>query len=155
MDKAYDREAWSGTEQDAMVQAYLATALWSTTDDHGTPLDDRFEVDAFADDAVASAKADVADFYTANEADLVRWTVPGDAGHEFWLNRNGHGAGFWDKVYPGAENTAEYRERYHLTEAKASAMVEFNAAMERLSEASKVYGGVDLYVGDDGTVHAQ
>lgn len=24
----------------------------------------------------------------------------GQVGHDFWLNRNGHGAGFWDGDYP-------------------------------------------------------
>jgi len=25
---------------------------------------------------------------------------PSDAGHDFWLTRNGHGAGFWDGDWP-------------------------------------------------------
>ena len=27
------------------------------------------------------------------------------AGHDFWLTRNGHGAGFWDGDYPESEET--------------------------------------------------
>lgn len=26
--------------------------------------------------------------------------TPSQAGHDFWLNRNGHGAGFWDGDWP-------------------------------------------------------
>lgn len=50
------------------------------------------------------------------------------AGHDFWLTRNGHGAGFWDGDWP---------------EPHASI----------LTEASKTFGETDLYIGDDGKVH--
>jgi hypothetical protein len=50
-----------------------------------------------------------------------------DAGHDFWLTRNGHGAGFWDR---GLGVTGQL-----------------------LSEAARIYGGVDWEVGGDGKVH--
>lgn len=54
----------------------------------------------------------------------------GWAGHLFWLNRNGHGTGFWD------------RQR------------EFGADVcERLDESSKLAGERDIYVGDNGQLH--
>lgn len=51
------------------------------------------------------------------------------AGHDFWLTRCGHGAGFLDGDWP---------------EPHASA----------LDEAAKAFGNVDLYVGDDGRIWA-
>ncbi len=54
----------------------------------------------------------------------------GRAGHDFWLTRNGHGAGFWDGHWP---------------EPMAS----------KLDKASKSFGGLDLYMGDDGKVYGQ
>ena len=50
------------------------------------------------------------------------------AGHDFWLTRNGHGAGFWDGDWPDRTG-------------------------HRLSEAAKSYGEYHLYVGDDGKIY--
>ncbi len=51
------------------------------------------------------------------------------AGHDFWLTRNGHGAGFWDGDWP---------EPY----------------ADMLTEGSKCYGEFQIYLGDDGLVYA-
>lgn len=56
-------------------------------------------------------------------------TVEEYAGHDFWLTRNGHGAGFWDGDW--AEPTAT-----------------------KLYELSKRFGQMDVYLGDDGMVYA-
>jgi hypothetical protein len=57
-----------------------------------------------------------------------QWSGAARAGHDFWLTRNGHGAGFWDR---GLGDLGE-----------------------RLSKAAKVYGEVYLYPGDDGKVYS-
>jgi hypothetical protein len=61
------------------------------------------------------------------------------AGHDFWLTRNGHGAGFWDRE----ELEHHYREpeRKHKTLGEA------------LSDAAHAFGPFTLYVGDDGLVY--
>ena len=51
------------------------------------------------------------------------------AGHDFWLTRNGHGAGFWD---------GDVKEPYG----------------EMLTKIANSYGPFELYTGDDGTVYA-
>lgn len=51
------------------------------------------------------------------------------AGHDFWLTRNGHGAGFWDR---GLEEIGE-----------------------KLSEAARAYGEDNLYVGDDNLIYCE
>ena len=48
-------------------------------------------------------------------------------GHDFWLTRNGHGAGFWDR---GLGERGDW-----------------------LTAQCKPYGEADVYVGDDGSVH--
>lgn len=53
-------------------------------------------------------------------------------GHSFWLSRNGHGAGFFDWSHPAL----------------------LGEACSRLQDAARVYGTVDLYVGDDGKVYS-
>lgn len=47
------------------------------------------------------------------------------AGHDYWLTRQGHGAGFWD---------GDWLEPYAT----------------KLTEASKAFGNCDLYKSDDG-----
>ena len=54
------------------------------------------------------------------------------AGHDFWLTRNGHGAGFWDRDELMAEGLGD-----------------------RLSKRARKFGQVGLYVGDDGKVYLQ
>lgn len=49
------------------------------------------------------------------------------AGHDFWLTRNGHGSGFWDGGWP-------------------------EPAATRLTDAAHAYGEFNLYVGDDGMI---
>lgn len=105
--------------------AYLTTALWSTTDDDGNPLDDSFDVSDISDDTKTRLAEDVLDFLTANADDLAQLD-PGAAGHDFWLSRNGHGTGFWDR------GLGDLGDRLHA--------------------AAKVYGSVDLLVTSDGKV---
>lgn len=123
---------------DEFVAAYLQCALWSSTSDDDEPLDSRYSNDDLSDETIAKAWADCDAFYTANSVDIEADGSPlseqygssaARAGHDFWLTRCGHGAGFWDGDWP-------------------------EPAATRLTDASKAFGNVDLYVGDDGKVHA-
>jgi hypothetical protein len=116
---------------DAFFDAYLECALWSSNDEStpegGRPLDDNYYVDDIPQDVRDRLRAECADFIEANATDLA--TIdPFQAGHDFWLTRNGHGAGFWDRG--------------------------LGAIGRRLTEACRPYGSCDLYVGDDGKVYA-
>ncbi len=118
---------------DDFFQGYVDCAIWASTDDEGNPLDDNYDEDDIAEATLAEMREDCADFLRANAADVAEMMrVTGrpmdHMGHDFWLTRNSHGAGFWDR---GAGDVGD-----------------------RLSKASKVYSGVDLYIGDDGKVHA-
>lgn len=114
---------------DEFVGQYLRTALWSSHGDDGEPLDGLYEVSDISDDATQAAYEECKDFILGNAQDLAEIIDAGQAGHDFWLTRNGHGAGFWDRG--------------------------LGELGDRLTEASKVYGESDLYVGDDGLVHIQ
>lgn len=119
---------------------YLQTALWSSTDESddqgGDPLDKNYDVSDFDAASLRKLKADASKFYSqmgkdidsACERDPKGKLCDARAGHDFWLNRNGHGAGFWDGDWP---------------EPEAS----------RLDKASKRFGGVDLTVGDDKKIY--
>jgi len=122
---------------DAFVQAYIVAALWSSTDETGEPLDAVFSVDDLAAETAQKMRADCEDFIQANASDLAdycktmgneQWSGEALAGHDFWLTRCGHGAGFWDRG--------------------------LGELVHRLSSAAKVYGNVDLYAGDDGQIYA-
>ncbi len=118
---------------DAFTEAYIECALWSSTDineqgDMGSPLDENYGPEDIAPECLASMVRDCADFQETQADDLAKSGLSDEqAGHDFWLTRNGHGAGFWDRG--------------------------LGAVGHRLTEASKPYGSVDLYVGDDGLTH--
>lgn len=61
------------------------------------------------------------DVYRAGEYD------ESGAGHDFWLTRCGHGAGFWDRG--------------------------LGEVGDKLTNAAQVFGECHLYVGDDGRIH--
>jgi len=87
--------------------------------------DDEYDVDDFSPEAIAEATRDCTDFQAANADTLEALGYDFEQlGHDFWLSRNGHGAGFFDR-----ENGAKGDE---------------------LQRAAKVYGSVDIYVGADG-----
>ena len=128
---------------DTFTEAYIECALWASgtyIDCHGKACDDDGEeaeyfnfddMDAdLTEEALATMGADCRDFQAANAADLEEYCQHrsvAHAGHDFWLTRNGHGAGFWDR---GLGDLGE-----------------------RLTVASKPYGSCDLYLGDDGKIY--
>lgn len=117
-------------ENERFLNAYIECALWSSTDNAddsgGQPLDENYDETDLTPETLAEFKRDCEAFQEANAADLEHLD-PAQAGHDFWLTRNGHGAGFWDRG--------------------------LGELGERLSKASKVYGSVDLMVDSDGKIH--
>lgn len=81
------------------LNAYIECAIWSSIDDKGEPLD-RLELELSAS-AREKMVADCDAFQAENSELLARAYEEGmsisQAGHDFWLTRNGHGAGFWDR----------------------------------------------------------
>lgn len=129
-------------EQAQAVDAYLECAGWLVSSHEGHPEDDErgYEGDhragPFSDDAYAHAIDAVADFVNLAGAEDVRAYLEargqeprhdyGSAslmGHDLWLTRNGHGAGFWDRG--------------------------LGALGDRLSDAARSMGEADSWVRDD------
>jgi hypothetical protein len=102
--------AWSSGDDsiDDFVQQYLETALWSSTDDNGDPFDKNHDVADLAPAFVQQATKD-ADAFRARvkDAGITDDVDTGQGGHDFWLTRNRHGAGFWD---------GDWQEGQRLTE---------------------------------------
>lgn len=120
------------------TDAYITGALWSSSNDAGDPLFSYLDRSDIHENTLAVMLKDCRDFFFDNEADILCDGGPTGlygssqvemAGHDFWLTRCGHGAGFWDGDWP-------------------------EQAGERLTRASEKYGNVDLYVCLDGKVHA-
>jgi len=109
---------------DTFTASYIETAMWSSLDDDGNSLDTR-EVSDIDATTLRLMQIDCERFQ------ILHGHLLDDrekrAGHDFWLTRNGHGAGFWDGDWP------EYGEY--------------------LTKASKAFGEMDLMIGDDGKIH--
>lgn len=88
---------------DTFTRAYLECALWSSSDesrdDGGDPLDENYELEDCTMAFLQDSTRDCQDFRT-----LAHGLLTGDdafrEGMDFWLTRNGHGAGYWDGDYP-------------------------------------------------------
>jgi hypothetical protein len=80
-----------------VLHGYLECALWASTDDDDEPFDARFTLDDFDQGAVYGAIAEIARFVADNLGDCRRCRSWDQVGHDLWLTRNGHGAGFWDR----------------------------------------------------------
>lgn len=121
----------------SFLSAYVTCALWSSTGEDSEPLDKEHDESDIAPVALFEMASDCADFRESNRALLARyveelaaneWSYDERQGHDFWLTRNGHGAGFWDRGLPD-----------NLGDA--------------LTDAAKAYGSQDIYKGDDGKLY--
>lgn len=76
--------------------AYLECALWASIGDDGESLDGFYTPDDLDPASLARIRQDCEGFIEA-QRELLRGLEPEQCGHDFWLTRNGHGAGFWDR----------------------------------------------------------
>ena len=90
-----------------MLNQYLETALWASTDDEGEPLDYNFSINDFSRSSIKEAEKDIKEFLSIADKKLGDdWDREWDEetiGHCLWLSRNGHGAGFFDESLPFAD----------------------------------------------------
>lgn len=127
--------------RDKFLSGYIECALWSSLDNpliegeverenDGENLDANFGREDIAEDTLKQMTEDCNAFIDANQQSLTRYHEglperPADhAGHDFWLTRNRHGAGFWDRYY-GSDGR-------------------LRAACDGLSIASRAYGEYNL-----------
>ena len=116
---------------DEFTLAYIECALWSSNDEStesgGEPMDANYDIDDIAAETLDLILADCIQFQNNNVIPLTDLDLS-RAGHDFWLTRNSHGAGFWDGDYPKDIGAA-------------------------LTKSSKSYGPITLYVGDDNLLY--
>lgn len=82
------------------VDAYLAAALWASAAKDEEQLDAKYTIEDFTQEAVDRAVQDSNDFIRQNRL-LLNQASPNKVqhGHDFFLTRNLHGAGFRDHDY--------------------------------------------------------
>jgi hypothetical protein len=78
-------------KENQFIEAYLEAVYFTDTGDLEQPDSDASLDVAFIRESIIDCLA----FYKR-----IHYTISGDAitqaGHDFWLTRNGHGTGFWD-----------------------------------------------------------
>jgi hypothetical protein len=87
---------------DTFTRAYLEAALWTSDPEPRSgewSESDVWNIEAIAPHSLRQAVSDCEDFQQANAADLAQAGDDAQNGHDFWLTRNRHGAGFWDRGY--------------------------------------------------------
>lgn len=131
LDRGTAESAAAFDRLDMFTQAYIEAMFWlaTDTDDDGETIENpERDVSMLAPETLARIVEDCADFQKCNAIQLLAAGDDAQNGHDFWLTRNRHGAGFWDRGHP--EDIG-----MHLT------------------RDAHVYGSVDLYRGDDGRLY--
>lgn len=122
-------------EELTFINQYIQTLLWSsiTTDPETGDIIEGLECETSSQSMDAQCSSDCLDFLGSNYELLSKVMKDNphydisQAGHDFALTRNGHGAGFWDR---GLGRNGDL-----------------------LTEYSRAYGEVNCYIGDDGYVY--
>ena len=110
---------------DAFLHAYLECAIWSSTAEDGRPLEwHNYDISDLSPEDLEQAREDCEAFQADNAEDLAQAGDNTQNGHDFWLTRNRHGAGFWDRGY--------------------------GPAGDRLTAAAHAYGSCDVLETPDG-----
>ena len=94
--------------EDEALQGYLEALVWTClvctedAEDSEEPLDALISAEDIPAAIVALARAEVTDFLSGlgDLSDHPECGDPDRVGHDFYLTREGHGAGFWDGDYP-------------------------------------------------------
>lgn len=120
------RQKWNQIDLDMFTGSYIEAALWSSVDNNDEPLDKNYSVEDISPGTIKKLEDDAFEFLKQNW-ELVKMNLI-VAGHDFWLTRNGHGAGFWDGDWPKRDGGI-------------------------LTKNSHTFGNYNLFVGDDNKVY--
>lgn len=124
---------------DDFVDGYITAMLYSTNDESepetgGVPLDQNYSRDDIDPELMATIIEDCRQFLEqcghllTEENWLGKGEMMENAGYDFWMNRNGHGCGFWDGDWA-------------------------DPAGNTLSDACKEFGECYICVGEDGKIY--
>ncbi len=108
-------------------QGFFECALWSSVDDNEDHLDANYSIEDIDESTILKLR-EQCDQFIEKAGAMLDDIDDSQAGHDFWLTRNHHGAGFWDRG--------------------------LGEVGEKLTALSHSFGEIDLYVGDDGKVYS-
>ena len=110
------------------IDQYIETMLWASTDEEGINLDKNYDSSDLAEETLKKIEKECKEFIDKAE-ELIDNEENGDyslAGHDFFLTRNHHGAGFLDGDWEKGKE---------------------------LAQISHSFGESQPYVGDDGQIY--
>jgi len=118
-----------GTAEDEIIKGYVDAMFWTEEE----TLNDK-DLSDLAPETINKIISEVKMFYNKTH-ELINQTPDEytdeygytQVGHDFWLTRNGHGAGFWDRG--------------------------LGELGDKLTSISKQFGESNLYEGDDGKLY--
>jgi hypothetical protein len=119
----------SNTNSSPALRQYLETALWSSNDEDGEPLDSNYSIEDISPESVNKSKNELADFLKKAKKWLPKDVDITSVAHDFWMSRNGHGSGFFDADYVDGQ------------------------PRKMLQTIAGTFRNVDPVVGDDGKIH--
>ena len=115
---------------DEFLSSYIEAALWSSIDsDSEDYFNYSYSSEDLAEKTLKKMRDDCEKFIELNKEDIKG--RESQAGHDFWLTRNGHGCGFW--------------ETYDWEKEKG----------ERLTKSARSFKECYLCVGDDGKIYCE
>jgi hypothetical protein len=100
------------TKELEFYESYLECIYFTETGDIDQP-ESCAELDP---DFLRDSLIDCLSFYSRIECYLANGEIT-QVGHDFWLSRNGHGTGFFDRGYPMADKFQAYAEAYGQVDA--------------------------------------
>jgi hypothetical protein len=120
------------------TKAYIECMLWSSTgteEEEFEFLDEKYSIDDLSPEALTQINKDIADFMgesyiEVSEAYHKHNVDASQFGHDFWLSRNGHGTGFWDRPEVYTKELAD-----------------------KLNKKAKKFHEIYAYVGDDEKIY--
>lgn len=107
---------------DEFTKAYVEAILFTEAD-----LLIGASITDFSTKAIEKVTLDCLSFLDQCEDLNLQLDDDGQGGHDFWLTRNGHGAGFWDRG--------------------------LGSKGDQLTQLCETFGPLDVYIGDDGKVY--
>lgn len=116
------------------VNDYLVAAIWTSEEEIDPEGEKDLTIYDLDPESRKRAEDDYRKFVSQNADDIAEiiedyGAAGSQIGHDFWLTRNHHGAGFWDRGY--------------------------GEAGERLSRAAEGFGEIYLIEGDDGALYLE
>jgi len=111
---------------DLFTRGYLDAIIFTECHCDNPELEHKSSSD-FSEELKAKIQSDCEKFQAEN--DLADYPLL-NAGHDFWLTRNGHGAGFWENDF-GTEEQCK-----------------------NLTQSAHNFGNCDIYLGDDRKIYA-